>query len=201
MIKWRGGRAKDVMINTGKAKNTLANLVGGFRWSIEAFHPQVVSLDLGLEGVDEMTEQGLRDYKGNLDYLIMLIRNMGAIPIVQLPAASYEKEEEKPMVRQLWTTIMNVCNKNDVIVVDHPSHWKKFQPKGPLENPTVKVDGFNFILQPYPWTYSGMYPSGAGQLEMFRKLALDLGFEKLSAEILKANQKPVINTPSGTITQ
>ncbi len=168
LIKWEQGRYNDVVINTGRQKNTLENINSQFGWMIGQFRPQVVSVNVGLQGIKELTDQTLRDYEGNLSLLLESIRNVGAIPIIQLPVAVLIKDKDDPMVKKLWDTIIKVCDRDKVIIVDHVSHWNQQAPP---------VNG------PQPWVNDGMYPNGLGHCEIFKKLALDLGFKEMAEKI------------------
>ena len=117
-------RYNDVIINTGIAGNTTNDLLLGVDWRVAHFKPDVVFLMIGMNDCAHGSV-ALTDFEANLQKLIGLIRDVGALPVMQTTSTLIKgqapgREENFPI---FMNTVRCLAAKNELPIVDHTAYW------------------------------------------------------------------------------
>ncbi len=168
LIRWDRRRFNDVVINTGISGDTVSKRDGRdlgqlnkFDERIKRFSPQVVSVNTGMNDCSG-GKNGLPRFERELTLLVQKIRALGAIPILQVPNPAAESDKNRNQQLALYDDIVRkVADRENVLLVDHAAHWHHFVEDGAKRR---------------EWMNDGLHPNGAGHIEMFKRMAWDLGF-------------------------
>lgn len=148
-------RFRDVIINTGISGNKTDQLLGDLQWRVLQFKPDVVSLMYGMAQATNGKE-GLENFRKDLKELIKKIREIGAIPILNTTntiCSVYDNRfAELPAYNQI---IYEIAKQENVILVDHWSHWKKCRP---VEKTLI------------PWLNDDIHPNNYGHIEFTKEI-------------------------------
>jgi len=120
-IRWDMRRGRDVIINSAISGNKTDDILEDFQWRIGHFHPDVVSVMLGMN--DAARDSGGRQvFETNLRKLIEQIRAMGAIPILQTTNWTLDdpRRHDLPAYNAI---IRDVATSENVILVDNWQYW------------------------------------------------------------------------------
>lgn len=163
-LRWEMKRSRDHIINTGISGNTTRNIVEDFDWRIKQYNPSVVSLMFGTNDCADGRNISLQLFKTNLDYLVVGIRALGAIPILQTPNLIItDKASERSSLHNYVEVIKGVAEEQGVILVDNWKYWKQAIAK------TSQAKVFK------EWLNDPLHPNGRGHTEIARLMFRELG--------------------------
>lgn len=158
-VRWELGRVRDVVINTAVSGNTTADLLADWKWRVDHFKPQIVSVMMGTNDCAASKKVNRTDFERNLSAIVSRVRDMGAIPVLHVPtpiiAAKATERSNLPAYAQ---TVVQVAERNGVIGVDHWAYWQD----------AIRQKGESQVFA--DWLNDPLHPNGMGHLEMARLL-------------------------------
>lgn len=160
-IKWEMGRLDDIVIDSGVSGEFTGGLLKRFDWRVAQFKPAVAFVNLGVNDTFKMGKSKLDDYRKNLEKLVTEIRKLKAIPVLQVPSMVSPDNPISELLPEFCVVVRQVAIKEKVLLVDHEAHWLKY-----ASDPEVMKS----------WMNDAVHPNGKGHMEMFKKMATDLGF-------------------------
>ncbi len=174
-VKWEMRRLDDIVIDSGISGEITTGLLKQFDWRIGQFKPSVVSINLGVNDCTKMGKAQIGAYKKNLEELVSKVRKLKAIPILQVPN-TLATGQGAQILPEFSRVIREVAVKNKVLLVDHEYHWKKY-----VTDETVRK----------AWMNDAVHPNGKGHMEMFKKMAADLGFFDQNSPACKLGDRTI----------
>lgn len=166
-MRWDNGRKLDMVINTGVSGETTAGFVKDFDWRVARYQPHVVSVNLGM---NDCTRVPQPEFKKNLETIVREIRRLKAIPILQVTSPGKTGCKQATALPAYWKIIQEVAQKNNVLLVDHASHWATFDAST-------------------SWFNDAIHPNAKGHIEMFKVMAYSLGLFDLKFPTCKQGDK------------
>jgi len=158
-IRWELGRVRDVVINTAVSGNTTADLLSDWRWRVNHFKPQVVSVMMGTNDCATSKEISLAGFQENLLAIVSRVRELGAIPVLHVPTPIIAaKAPERRNLPAYAEAVANVAKRSGVILVDHREHWQD----------AIRQKSESEVFA--RWLNDPLHPNGDGHLEMARLL-------------------------------
>ncbi len=165
-IRWELSRRRDAIINTGISGNTTQSILDDFDWRVKAWRPSVVSLMIGTNDCSSKTISA-DVFERNLDSILVMIRGIGAIPILHTPNGVNKVDSPYPSRAKLpeyIKVIQNLAKKRKVILVDNWTYWQDTLLNKPEANVLMN------------WLDDPLHPNGKGHQEiaqlMFKKLSI-----------------------------
>jgi lysophospholipase L1-like esterase len=158
-------RVRDAVINTGVSGETSAGLLADFDWRVRRFRPDVVSVMIGMNDAARPPEfrAGFAD---RLRDLLRRIRAAGAIPILHRTNPVDEESRDAsvtsraPSLPEINAVIARIAAEEQVIVVDHWTHWQDARRTDPLNR---------------TWLADPIHPNPTGHRQMAILLFRTLG--------------------------
>ncbi len=117
-VKSSPERAYDTVVNTGVSGATTNELMEFFNAWVSDYQADAVFLCFGMNdcATDGMTPE---IYARNLDEAVTLIRESGAVPILQTPNTSSRQKKLAPYLEAART----LAEQEDILCVDHNAFW------------------------------------------------------------------------------
>lgn len=163
-IRWNLGRRRDFVINTGISGERSAGLLADFEWRALRFHPDVVSIMIGMnDTVAGPDGRGL--FEANLRELVRQVRATGAIPIlhgtnpIDVDNPSSQSRNDLAAYNEI---IALVARSTDTILIDHWQRWQVDRPTLPLLR---------------EWLADPIHPNGPGHRAFAREFFTTLGYD------------------------
>lgn len=176
-VKWEMRRLDDIVIDSGVSGETTAGLLKQFDWRVARFKPAVVSINLGVNDSSRMGLEGMPQYRRNLELLVDQTRRIKAVPILQVPSClAVGKKPHGDQLAAFCSVVRDVAERKKVLLVDHEVHWNRY-----AADSAVRAG----------WLNDPIHPNGKGHAEMFKKMALDLGFFDASSPTCKLGDKTI----------
>jgi lysophospholipase L1-like esterase len=121
------GRSMDIVINSAISGHTTRQLLDGYAWRVEQFHPDVVCLMIGMNDCKDELEMPVDEFRDNLNQLFDSNEGLGALTVFQttcpiLPGLAPEREPTFPTFMQ---TIREAARDKSAPLVDHLGHWQE----------------------------------------------------------------------------
>jgi lysophospholipase L1-like esterase len=140
-IRTELARMLDVVINTGNAGETCANLLKNMEWRVLRFHPEVVSILLGRNDA-ERGAAGLEGFQNSLEQIVQIVRDSGAILVLHTPnRVDTTKAVHLADLRSYVRIIRDVAKGYNIPLVDHWEHWKQQKPAPESLRTWLAADG------------------------------------------------------------
>jgi acyl-CoA thioesterase I len=164
-VRWEMGRVRDIVINTGVSGNTSKDIVNDYQWRIGQFNPAVVSVMIGTNDASVKKEINLQAFHQNNIQLVRMIRQGGAIPVIQTPnIIDTEKAAGRERLNDYVAVSRSVARSEQVILVDHFAYWAA----------QLTETGSDMVYG--KWMNDELHPNGKGHLkiaqQMFKKLMI-----------------------------
>lgn len=126
-LRYELGRTLDVVINTAISGNTSVQVLEGFERRIASFHPQVVSLMIGLNDTNPDRGVSREVYRDNLVRLADKVAEMDAVLLLQtcntiMPGTRPGLEGNFDAYME---TIRSVAADRDLPLIDQTACWRK----------------------------------------------------------------------------
>ena len=124
-------RSMDLVINSAISGHTTRQLLEGYAWRVEQFHPDVVFLMIGMNDCKDELKMSTDEFGDNLNQLFDLNAGIGALTVFQttcpiLPGLAPEREPTFPAFMQ---TIREAAGARRAPLVDHIEHWQNNEDK------------------------------------------------------------------------
>lgn len=163
-IRWELHRSRDIVINTAISGNHTQDILDDFDWRVGRFHPDVVSLMIGMNDcVGGST--GEAAFASHLADLVRRIRALGAIPILHTTNTTLYDRDRVDLPRYN-AIVRSVASSTQVILVDNWSDWQQNRTPANLGE----------------WLGNPIHPNGLGHIQIARQLLETLGlFDPASA--------------------
>lgn len=152
-IRWELGRTHDIVINSGVSGEVMSGLLADYDWRVGRFHPDVVSVMMGMNDCRYGTA-GLPRFSAQLKELIRRVRAQGAVPVLN---STTQIDTTQPDARGLAAlpaynaAIRAVAREEHVIYVDHWTSWV-------AEHPRLNVSG--------SWLANAIHPGPLGHRQI-----------------------------------
>ena len=160
-VRWELQRRRDFFVNSGISGEKAAGLLADFEWRVLRFHPDIVSLMIGMNDA-VAGPAGREKFEANLREMLRLIRSTGAIPVlhctnpIDLDQTAARSRADLPAYNEI---IARVAHSTGTILIDHWTHWQAAKPA-----PAALRD----------WLADPIHPNGAGHrqlaIEFFRTI-------------------------------
>lgn len=161
-VRWELGRVRDLFVNSAVSGAVSKDLLADFDWRVLRFHPDVVSIMIGMNDCGSGWA-GRERFAQNLHELIQRVRAAGAIPIlngtnpIDILNPQSKTRKDLPAYNDL---IRKVAAWDHVIEVDNWKHWM-------IEKPTPEA------LR--AWLANPIHPNAAGHRQFAISLFKTLG--------------------------
>ena len=161
-VRWSLQRRRD-LFNSGISGERSAGLLADFDWRVLHFHPDVVSIMIGMNNA-VLGPDGRKPFESDLREMIRQVRAAGAIPILHrtnpivLDNPEALKRADVPAYNAV---IAAVAGELDVILVDHWSHWREAKPT----DEALRA-----------WLANPIHPNGAGHRQFAIEFFRTIGF-------------------------
>lgn len=172
-VRWEMGRKADVWINTGVSGEVTGGLLANFDFRVARFKPGFVSVNLGMNDCVRLTPETFRT---NLTELVKKIRELGAVPVLQVPNTVSEPGHIRKLAA-FSAIIREVAAKEKVLLVDHRVDWE--------------MRGGGADKSPKEWLGDSIHPNAAGHAEMARTFFRALGIFDKNAETCREPSRPL----------
>ncbi len=124
-IRTELGRMLDVVINTGDANESCANLLKNLEWRVLRFHPEVVCLLLGRNDARQ-GPAGREAFQTSLEQIAQAIREAGSILVLHTPnRIDPSRASHLADLRSYVRIIRDVAQSHNLPLIDHWEHWKQ----------------------------------------------------------------------------
>lgn len=124
LVKWelrtpRGARrTNDIVINAGVSGETAGGFLTQAEWRLKQFRAQVVFINFGIN--DGSRRKALESFRGDLQKIVTMVREQGAIPVLQTPSLTLAGEAYRP---DYAGVVREVAAAHGVLLVDHSAAW------------------------------------------------------------------------------
>jgi acyl-CoA thioesterase-1 len=160
-VRWELKRRRDLFVNSAISGEKTIGLLADFDWRVLQFHPDVVSVMIGMN--DATLGPTARDrFERDLREILKRIRGTGAIPIlhrtnpIDVDNPGSTSRSDLPAYNDV---ISQIAHSTKTILVDHWNHWQKERP-----TPVALRE----------WLADPLHPNAAGHrqmaIEFFRAL-------------------------------
>ncbi len=140
-IRTELGRMLDVVINTGDANETCANLLKNLEWRVLRFHPEVVCLLLGRNDARQ-GPAGREAFQKSLEEIVGAIREAGSILVLHTPnRIDPARAGHLADLRSYVRILRNVAQSHNLPLIDHWEHWKQQKPDSESLRAWLSADG------------------------------------------------------------
>lgn len=131
-----------MVFNTGVSGATTRDIIKDFDICVNIYDPDIVFIMLGMnDSSNEIVP--LEEYRKNILELINKVREIGAIPILQT-SNIIKMDLSRKSLKFYMDIIRNVAMENNVIIIDHYSHWEELE----KENSNIKNELLNDLIHP-----------------------------------------------------
>ncbi|RYX84114.1 hypothetical protein EON83_11420 [bacterium] len=142
-IRFDLGRSRDAVVNTGISGDTADGILADFNWRVAQFHPDVVSINIGMNDCVKGAANRAA-FESQLGDLVRLVRAGGAVPVL-CTTTSTQGATNRTDLPAYNDIIKRVADADSVILVDNWAHWQK---------------------APKEWFSDAIHPGARGHVEM-----------------------------------
>jgi lysophospholipase L1-like esterase len=160
-VRWELRRMNDVVINTGISGDVLDKLTPKADWRMFQFHPNVVSLMIGMNDCRNAAK-GKEVFQRSFEELLQKTEKNNCVLLLNTPnLIDFVKAAERSALPDYVGLIRELAEKYKVPLIDHYAYW-------------IKETANSGRLQ--MWLNDGsIHPNKFGHLALARKLFQDLG--------------------------
>lgn len=166
-IRWEMKRRRDFFINSGISGERAAGLRADFEWRVLRFHPDVVSIMIGMNDA-VAGPAGREAFAGELRVMIHLVRAAGALPILHRtnpidpspPNADDTSSRQRADLPAYNKIIARVAHDTNTILIDHWTRWNQAKP-----TPAALRE----------WLADPIHPNGAGHRQFAAEFFQSIG--------------------------
>ncbi len=171
-------RSNDIVINAAVSGETAGGFLKHAEWRLQQFRPSVVFINFGIN--DGTRNRGVEAYRKDLLQIIRLVREQGAIPILQTPSLTLAAEAYRP---HYAAVVRGVADAQNVLLVDHTARWEEDagHAGGSFAQPAVAVKAPRRLMN------DNLHPNVYGHRLMVQTIAGCLG--------IKPTQSPTLQLP------
>ena len=126
-MRYEMGRVSDLVITSAISGDNTRGLLSGFEWRVAQFNPDAVFVMIGMNDCSDGNDISLAEFQDNLDRLIVMIGDLGAIPVLQTtcPILPSLAPERSPYFDGFMDAVREVAVDRDVPLIDHARFWLK----------------------------------------------------------------------------
>ena len=172
LVKWeyrtaRGSRrTNDIVLNTAVSGETAAGFLRHAEWRLKQFRAHVVFINFGIN--DGSRKRSTDDFRADLQQIIELVRQQGAIPVLQTPSLTLAGEAYRPLYA---AAVRQVAEEQLVLLVDHAAAWEAHAGKAGAS----ATPGAASVPAPHELMNDNLHPNGFGHRLMAQTIARCLG--------------------------
>ena len=182
LVKWeyrteRGSRrTNDIVLNTAVSGETAAGFLHHAEWRLKQFKAHVVFINFGIN--DGTRKRGTDNFRADLQQIIELVRQQGAIPVLQTPSLTLAGEAYRPLYA---AAVRQVAEEQQVLLVDHTAAWVACAGKAK----TSAGGGAASVPAPRELMNDNLHPNSFGHRLMAQTIARHLGITPQHSPTLK----------------
>jgi len=159
-------RFRDIIINTGVSGEISSGLLADFDWRVLRFHPDVVSINLGM---NDCARIPVEQHKKEMAEMITKAKQAGAIVILHTTNTVFAEHSHAEKLPPFIEAVRQLAAEHDVMLVDH---YKKFsEHKQGAENRT--------------WFADAIHPNGLGHAHMAAEIFRVIGIHDPESDTCK----------------
>ena len=172
LIRGDFGRVRDVVVNTAISGNRIADILADWRWRVDAWQPNIVSLMIGTNDCAVMPDAPVVEpaqFAESLAEFVDRVRAVPAIPILQTPPPLDDLHcPERSRFAEFAAAVRETAVRRDVILIDQLK-W---------------LSGFGYGEVPFGLLGDPIHPNAAGHAAMARQFAHVTGLEFPGSRVL-----------------
>lgn len=161
-------RRTDVFINTAISGNIIIDLLNGFNWRVEQFHPDFVFIMIGTNDCSPSRGVSPDEFRRNLSHLCDRILKQGSLLVLQTPNPPFPgAAPERANLENYLAFIRSLAAERNIPLIDHAKYW-------------TSLKGF-----PCEWMSDAVHPNAFGHVALARYCALSADFAMRDSWLFK----------------